>query len=247
MAVVLSASSEFSKLELHDCDAQLCTVATNPRHVDKNRYGDIWAPDRTMVQVPRVDYINANYVDLGAGKQIIACQAPLPTTVSDFWNMVYYNRTKCILMLTRLIENCKPKSAEYWPHVGSTMRLGSFNIVNVRQFVPAEGSSIVISELLVDDQKVYHVYYPDWPDNGVADLDHVILLIGILLSFGLEAAVVHCAAGVGRSGIVCAILRAIYANETALEAVRSVRRDRHGCVQTKPQFRLVRDVVEYLR
>lgn len=246
MAVVLSASAEFSKLELHSCDPQFCTLASSQAYADKNRYNDVLAPDASLVRVPSVDYINANYVNIGMQKRVIACQAPIANTVADFWAMIYHSSSDCILMLTRLVEKDKPKSEEYWPKVGYWARYGSVMVLNRRCFFACDESNIIISELLVNDRKVYHVHYLDWNDNAAADPDDVILLIGLLIFFGLNNAIIHCSAGLGRGGVICAILRGIYSDEDPIKAVKSVRRDRHGCVQTKAQFRLVREVLEHL-
>lgn len=58
--------------------------------------------------VPGSDYVNANYID-GYRKQnaYIATQGPLPETLSDFWRMVWEQRTCTIIMMTRLEEKSR--------------------------------------------------------------------------------------------------------------------------------------------
>lgn len=45
----------------------------------------------------------------------IACQGPLPTTLSDFWQMVLEQKSNVIAMMTREVEGGKVKCQRYWP------------------------------------------------------------------------------------------------------------------------------------
>ncbi|MCI4389195.1 hypothetical protein PGIGA_G00095120 [Pangasianodon gigas] len=83
----------------------------------KNRYANVIAYDHSRVVLTSVDavpgsnYINANYID-GYRKQntYIATQDPLPETFSDFWRMVWEQRTSTIIMLTRMEEKSQVSS-----------------------------------------------------------------------------------------------------------------------------------------
>ena len=84
-----------------------------------NRYPDIIPSDkphkgRFVLARPAVVngyyYFNGTWYD----EKYLATQGPLPETVEEFWRVVYDNRITVILMLTRLVENCKPKCVNYW-------------------------------------------------------------------------------------------------------------------------------------
>ena len=61
-------------------------------------------------------------------------------------------------------------------------------------------------------------------------------------------AVVHCSAGIGRTGVLIAVdmgMQAVMAGEGKLDILRIVstlRQDRAGCVQTRDQYRFVHQV-----
>lgn len=92
----------------------------------KNRYGDVFAVDDTLVLLTG-SYIHANRVN-GVGpdetNKIICTQAPLSKsdthddTVADFWQMIFEKRSTAAIMLCRLLEKSKGKTnvcAPYFP------------------------------------------------------------------------------------------------------------------------------------
>lgn len=89
----------------------------------KNRYANVIPLPETRVPLanisndPLTEYINASYVrgPKNATKYYIACQAPIESTVADFWRMIWEQQTKVIIMLTELVENDVEKCAEYIP------------------------------------------------------------------------------------------------------------------------------------
>ncbi|XP_016119943.1 tyrosine-protein phosphatase non-receptor type 6-like, partial [Sinocyclocheilus grahami] len=98
-----------------------------PENKSKNRYKNILPFDETRVTLqnadPNVvgsDYINANYVinklmDINDQKVYIACQGCLLTTVNDFWQMVWQEESRVIVMTTREVEKGRNKCVPYWP------------------------------------------------------------------------------------------------------------------------------------
>lgn len=90
---------------------------------NKNRYSNILSMTSTRVPISQIrhdsssTYINANFIKGFSGfkSEYIACQGPLPSTVDDFWRMVWEQNVKAIVMVTGLIEKLVNKCARYWP------------------------------------------------------------------------------------------------------------------------------------
>jgi protein-tyrosine phosphatase len=150
------------------------------------------------------DYFNANFISVPQVNVInhyIATQAPLPSTIDDFWKVVWHNETELIISLTNLDENGIKKSDVYWQDSNSVKLLeetkGFDGLKNL----------IVRKIQLTKRQKkriVYQLHYTGWPDHGVTQSHQDLLdLINVKdkLSTNKDSPVlVHCSAGCGRTG-----------------------------------------------
>lgn len=167
------------------------------------------------------DYFNANFLSVpvvNPDMRYIATQAPLPTTVSDFWKVVWYNGVEIVISLTDLTENGTLKSDVYW-HNSSTVQLlseeddfrGFKNLTMRRIQLMRRGETRTITQL----------YFKAWPDFGVVDCKDLLRLIEIkdsLVNDGAKPLVVHCSAGCGRTGVFITI-------DLLLSAYKRYRKD----------------------
>jgi protein-tyrosine phosphatase len=86
----------------------------------KNRYNNIWPYEHTRVKLEGVaegscDYVNANHVQAAySNKRYIATQGPIPATFKDFWNVVWQQDVRVIVMLTAEQEGGQIKAHNYW-------------------------------------------------------------------------------------------------------------------------------------
>lgn len=106
----------------------------------KNRYKNILPFDHTRVVLKDgSDYINANIIQTlsefeewnGIDRKYIACQGPLPTTVDDFWRMIWQQNCGVIVMCTREVERGKAKCAKYWPEAEQRVQKFAANRISV--------------------------------------------------------------------------------------------------------------------
>jgi len=244
--MALWSSGEFEALPFKEADVSLCT--TGSMNMDKNRYGNILPPDSTRIILDNGKYINANMIDLDErGSQMIACQGPLDYTIEDFWSMILQHHTNVILMVTPLVEKGNVKCAKYWPEPRKISQYGRIKILNL--YSNQVSTSLIVSRLLISSpltkRLVYHIYYYGMPDFGaVKDLDEIYLVLCILISLSTSKLFVcHCSADVGRTGVIAAILRCLRTEEPPIKAISVIRKQRHGMVQTKLQFRMIRSLV----
>ncbi|XP_032675621.1 uncharacterized protein LOC116846193 isoform X2 [Odontomachus brunneus] len=227
----------------------------------KNRYANVIPFPETRVSLKRLnndamtEYINASYVrgPKNAVKYYIACQAPLDTTVIDFWRMIWEQHCKVIIMLTHLVENGVEKCTEYIPpsEVTDCHRLyGDFQVtLKKRETKEKYAISMLHLKNLENNtfREVYHIWYfwslSDVESDG-ASLIAVLLEARALHRGGPGPIVVHCSSGTGRTGTLIALDLGIRQYEITRtvdmpRVVYTIRKDRAGAVQTKEQYALI--------
>jgi receptor-type tyrosine-protein phosphatase F len=230
-----------------------------PENFPKNRYKNTIAYDDTRVVLEyndeEGDYINANYVNgYDTPRAFIATQAPLPTTVQDFWLMICQEKVTTIVMLTEVRENGIVKCEQYWPDFPSRCRFGKFLIENVStKMFPDYIERNLQVKYENTTHFVQHFQYITWPDHGVP------LCLQAFTSFMKQIEdihkvpmVVHCNAGCGRTGtlILCDIILKMANHENQVDfpgILRRIRNARIGLVTTVDQYIFAhRVVLEYL-
>ncbi|XP_053088105.1 protein tyrosine phosphatase receptor type Fa isoform X9 [Pangasianodon hypophthalmus] len=227
----------------------------------KNRYANVIAYDHSRVvlspidAIPGSDYINANYID-GYRKQnaYIATQGPLPETVSDFWRMLWEQRSSTIIMMTRLEEKSRVKCDQYWPSRGTetygmiqvtlldTVELATYSVRTFTMY--KSGSS--------EKREVRQFQFMVWPDHGVPEYPTPILAFMRRVKAcnppDAGPMVVHCSAGVGRTGcfiVIDAMLERMK-HEQVVDVyghVTLMRSQRNYMVQTEDQYVFIHDAL----
>ncbi|XP_031391672.1 protein-tyrosine-phosphatase PTP1-like isoform X1 [Punica granatum] len=249
-----------------------CTVALADVNLSKNRYRDVIPFDENRVVLdPCKDYrpaaqgyINASFISASSSEEcshFIATQGPLPHTYEDFWEMVLQYRCPAIVMITRLVDNYMPqivKCGDYFQAEDGPRDIG--NICIETKWIKTTETSLVLRHLEVNYKEaeqppmsVLHIQYPDWPDHGVpTDTVAVREIFERICHIPprLGPIVVHCSAGIGRTGTYCTIhntiQRILIGDMSALDLVNTIatfRSQRIGMVQTKEQYRFCYDAI----
>uniref|UniRef100_A0A8B9LR17 Receptor-type tyrosine-protein phosphatase F n=1 Tax=Astyanax mexicanus TaxID=7994 RepID=A0A8B9LR17_ASTMX len=227
----------------------------------KNRYANVIAYDHSRViltsvdAVPGSDYINANYID-GYRKQnaYIATQGPLPETLSDFWRMVWEQRTSTIVMMTRLEEKSRVKCDQYWPIRGTE----TYGMIQVTMLDTVELATYSVRTFALykngssEKREIRQFQFMAWPDHGVPEYPTPILafLRRVKACNPPDAGpmVVHCSAGVGRTGcliVIDAMLERMK-HEKSVDIyghVTCMRSQRNYMVQTEDQYVFIHEAL----
>lgn len=253
---------EFKNLGLGDSDYDSFISASQPENKSKNRFA-ILPFDRSRVKLwpftgmVGSDYINASFVDSFQQREaFIATQAPLDTTVVDFWRMTWEYEANCIVMLCTQNEREEGICASYLPHKEEFIVYGLLMIE-----IEAEDlrNGFCRRQLKITNTKsgeertLYHFHFTDWaersiPLNGVGLLDMMKCITRVQQQTGNGPIVVHCSDGSGRTGTFCAINIALErvkldGSVDMFQTVRRLRTQRPLMVQTAEQYKFCYEMV----
>ena len=228
-------------------------AADMPQNKNKNRFKNNKAYDHSRVILKQIGrdlsstYINANYMSgFQLEKEFIGCQAPLKNTVIDMWRMIWEQEINTIVTLTRCTEDGRQKSFRYWPEKGAT-RYGQFKVEHLSSsnFSFYVERHFVLSENDIS-RHITHLQYTSWPDHDTPATSCEYLefhtKVEMLKSKRTGPLLVHCSAGLGRTGTFIAIdylkkqARTDYIVDVPA-CVASLREDRANMVQTLEQYR----------
>eukprot|EP01103_Thecamoeba_quadrilineata_P013121 TRINITY_DN3543_c0_g1_i1.p1 TRINITY_DN3543_c0_g1~~TRINITY_DN3543_c0_g1_i1.p1 ORF type:complete len:381 (+),score=47.79 TRINITY_DN3543_c0_g1_i1:54-1196(+) len=192
------------------------TVSSLACNLSKNRYLDVKPSDHSRVKLsslpndPGSDYINASYI---GERTYISCQAPLFNTVGDFWRMIWETNSSLIVMLTRLSERGCVKAHIYWPAENESFQLHGLDLdVQLNKTINLGG--IIVRTLILSKRStsgllkrsIVQLHYTQWPDHGApVSTEEICRMLEIHDQVSKETrsagpTVVHCSAGIGRSG-----------------------------------------------
>ncbi|KGL96104.1 Tyrosine-protein phosphatase non-receptor type 22 [Charadrius vociferus] len=239
-------------------------ASEQPENIKKNRYKDILPFDHSRVELSLITsdadshYINANFIKGVYGpRAYIATQGPLPTTVIDFWRMIWEYEVLVVVMACMEFEMGKKKCERYWAEVGvSPLQCGPFSIACEAE---EKKNEYVIRTLKVtlneESRTVHQFHYKNWPDHDVpSSIDPILELISEIRRYQPDDSVpicIHCSAGCGRTGVICVIDYTqkllkdgiVPVNFSIFSLIQEMRTQRPSIVQTKEQYELVYDAV----
>ncbi|XP_048803726.1 receptor-type tyrosine-protein phosphatase eta isoform X5 [Lagopus muta] len=230
-------------------------AAEIPENRGKNRYNNVLPYDISRVKLSNPscatdDYINANYMPgYSSKKAFIAAQGPLPNTIEDFWRMIWEKNVYSIVMLTKCVEQARTKCEQYWPDKQSKS-YGDIIVTMVSEVVLPEWTirdfNVENADTL-ESHTVRQFHFTSWPDHGVPETTDLLINFRHLVDeYSSQNPIdspilVHCSAGVGRTGTFIAIDRLIQQIEMentvdVYGVVYDLRMHRPLMVQTEDQY-----------
>uniref|UniRef100_A0A3Q2NNC5 Protein tyrosine phosphatase non-receptor type 14 n=1 Tax=Fundulus heteroclitus TaxID=8078 RepID=A0A3Q2NNC5_FUNHE len=261
-----------------DC---LLTTATLPENSERNRFRDVVPYEENRVElVPNKEnntgYINASHIKVmirGEEWHYIATQGPLANTSGDFWQMIWEQGVNVIAMVTAEEEGGRSKSHRYWPKLGSKHNSATYGKFKVTTKFRTEYNCYATTGLKVkhllsgQERTVWHLQYTDWPEQGCPEYvpgflsyleqiqsvrRHTNSMLDTSKSLN-PPVVVHCSAGVGRTGVVilAELMISCLEHNEPVEVptmLSELRQQRMLMVQTISQYKFVYQVlIQFLK
>ncbi|KAI0978500.1 hypothetical protein GJ496_008283 [Pomphorhynchus laevis] len=182
--------------------------------------------DSTLVKLKncQTSYINANFVGYKpANRSYILSQGPLSNTISHYWNMVWRDNVRSIIILNKLVEKGRSKCFQFFTmectmekilidglteEDTAIMRLNDIDMtVELQSGIHYDSFVERILKILKSNtgetRDIHHYNYTDWPDFGEPSCpENFLRFLSILRSQHVfeHSPVIHCSAGSGRSG-----------------------------------------------
>ncbi|XP_070647841.1 tyrosine-protein phosphatase non-receptor type 13 isoform X6 [Bos indicus] len=239
-----------------------CLIGQTKENRRKNRYKNILPYDATRVPLgDEGGYINASFIKIPVGREefvYIACQGPLPTTVGDFWQMIWEQNSSVIAMMTQEVEGEKIKCQRYWPNVlgkstmvSNRLRLALVRVQQLKGFVVR---AMTLEDIQTGEVRhVSHLNFTAWPDHDTpSQPDDLLTFISYMRHVHRSGPIItHCSAGIGRSGtLICIdVVLGLISQDLEFDIsdlVRCMRLQRHGMVQTEDQYIFCYQVILYV-
>ncbi|MCP9261709.1 Tyrosine-protein phosphatase 10D [Dirofilaria immitis] len=273
---LMSADSDFRFSEEYEVGSEIGWTWTDMyssgfnSESSKNRFTNILPYDHSRVKLIPIDdedgsdYVNASYIPgFNSRREFIAAQGPLPSTRDHFWRIVWEQHCPAIVALTKCVEKGRDKCHQYWPDnnqlsvIYADIEVTLMNETVYEEFTIRELKLTKMNEPTALPRTVKHLHYMAWPDFGVpehaAGLVHFVRLFRTRLppSHNNKPTIVHCSAGVGRSGTFIALDRLIQcvAKNLPLDVfsiVYEMRLDRCHMVQNEQQYIFIHHCLLYV-
>ncbi|XP_073493242.1 tyrosine-protein phosphatase non-receptor type 13 isoform X5 [Phyllobates terribilis] len=239
-----------------------CLIGQTKDNKKKNRYKNILPYDSTRVPLGSEEgYINASFIKMPVGNEefiYIACQGPLPSTVADFWQMVWEQNSTVIAMMTQEMEGGKIKCQRYWPEeLHRPVRITNdlqLTLVQTQQLESFVLRVVELQELQTGEVRhIAHLNFTAWPDHDTpTDPNQLLTFISYMRYIHRCGPIItHCSAGIGRSGtLICIdVMLGLISKDLEFsisDLVQTMRLQRHGMIQTEEQYMFCYQVILYV-
>ncbi|CAK74502.1 unnamed protein product (macronuclear) [Paramecium tetraurelia] len=214
---------------------------------------EVQSPNKLIMSKDKF-YINANYIRgiNNVEKQYIATQGPIPESIIDFWHMVWTNNVQVVIMLCNFFDKGRVQCEKYWPKTGQKAQFGPYEVQSISQeeILKSIFQHKIIIKTQVEYREIIHYQWTNWNDFGVVGNDELRIL-DMLADISNKAGmqnkrpVIHCSAGVGRTGTflaICHIKQLLINNKAKISIfsiVRRLREQRALMIQTPEQYQML--------
>ena len=251
---------------------QTCIKISNSK-TKLNRHNDILPYKYNCVttnnEIPNENnYVNASLIE-GPFKEdknlFIATQGPLSGTLFSFWSMIIFHKINLIIMLSNIIEEGREKSECYWPIdkekdlILQNENNEKISISLINEKIEIQDSLLIRTLKINEEKEITQIHILCWNDHDIIKDE---LLFKKILNFLINnindnrinfpdiPILIHCSAGVGRTGTFIAIYQIIKCLEkikllkkepilNVFNVVRKLREQRYSMVTDVIQYQLI--------
>jgi protein tyrosine phosphatase len=215
------------------------------------------------------NYINANYINCEDHKsnnmqRFIATQAPIKEYFDDFLTMLWEQESKIIITFGADKEKDIVKMYPYWlkeeeEKEEENNSVFKYYFKNINSDINESGfvvRKLFLTNLTYDmKREIIHIHFPDWIDGKSTNKETVLAIMQYMdkvLDEEKELTgppVIHCSAGIGRTGTYIATYYAIQLikqnqKPNIYNIVERIRKDRYGLVQTEDQYLFIYELTK---
>ena len=211
------------------------------------------------------NYINASYIDgpiKEDSKLFIATQSPLKETIPSFWKMIFTHKIKLVIMLSSGPGEAVGRNTIYWPEDKENPLIFEENNLSIEFVDKAEiiENGLILKKFKINKEfEVKQIHIICWPDHGMPkDQNLTNDIFETMISYikmerkgeKVSPIVVHCSAGVGRTGTLIAVYEIIMCLEylkkinkplvmNIFNVVRKLREQRYSLVTDTEQYKFI--------
>ena len=232
-----------------------------------DRYSDIKPYKHNKISINNGKrYINASPINIGnKNNYFISTQGPKPETIEDFWTMVYENNSNVIVMLCNVTEGGRIKCENYWEK--PQMKKFSVEIQNEEKSKMHTIRTLKLKIKEKNEERIINqIHFTAWPDHGIPDISDGKVFQDFCeinqkvdeLNNKNNPMIVHCSAGVGRTGTFVSMYllekeineqinaKKEYIRFNIFNLVRKIKEMRMYMVQSEVQYEFIYAYVKYL-
>lgn len=266
MEMILNDSDEAKKLysnlkKLSEKIKKPFTFAEN--HLELNRYSSHLPYDDVRCCREIDDfYISASDVTTPMQTYIMA-QAPIPTTVNDFWKMILYKKCTLIASACMPEEMGKDRCTVYWVEPFLPKKVLDWEITFISEKTVQEGPHAqkisernfsVLNVITLEERIITQLHFENWPDCGIPDFDLFQTYLDTVDAYSKDSEtpiLVHCSVGIGRSGTFVAshsLKKELYSGSEEInipQRVYDIRTQRRKAVSNAKQLQFIYKTLLY--
>lgn len=196
-------------------------------------------------------FVEASHITVSVDKPtVVVGSAPIPSNFRAWWDVIWSQGVQTIYCLTKTIEKGICKMDPYWPSFKKLVSYSEFTITHINTTLLSPSLEMIELEICNNvtqqTRRVKLFFYSGWPDFDVpstcTECCYILKNMYATINGGGKI-LIHCSAGKGRTGVMCAALRVLFTGESVSTAIANIRQERQGMVQTPRQYRFTKQLL----